>query len=263
MLDTWKSRSISDHLCHHSLNILLPARHKKSNLTREKIFIFTPVSLQKYHEALVPLTTTHVSLMLLNTLFMFYIVQILGLMVSLTTGHTEQPHTHQPNVTWPVFLAPCRSWPRPVGTEPASVHGNPEHALYHAWHIMDFLALGPNNFYLLNHHLLNRFFDILDLLTLVAINQHDLTQEQTFLSLFWTFNKRRAGPLQRIPQSPMMINCSVSEHILRVRLEIVFCLMCCLMCCWMATKLWHVTFKCPMYIPWTRHHLYILTWVML
>lgn len=47
---------------------------------------------------------------------------------------------------------------------------------------MDFLALGPNNFYLLNHHLLNRFFDILDLLPLVAINQHDLTQEQTFHS---------------------------------------------------------------------------------
>lgn len=45
-----------------------------------------------------------------------------------------------------------------------------------------FLHYKQRMFYPLNHHLLDGFFDILDFLPLVAINQHDLTQEERFHS---------------------------------------------------------------------------------
>lgn len=66
--------------------------------------------------------------------------------------------------------------------------------------------------YPLNHHLLDWFFHILDLLPLVAINQHDLRQEfihrnisftlMHFLSPFWQFCKQDVGHVSEV-QSPI------------------------------------------------------------
>lgn len=58
--------------------------------------------------------------------------------------------------------------------------------------------------YLLYHHLLDGFFDVLDFLSLVTINQHDLADEyrylinHSFLLGIFVFKKDHTKPIRKL-----------------------------------------------------------------